>query len=59
LQHVRRILVDCDADALLIQVEQVGVACHTGHRSCFYRAVEGESLAEVEPVLIDPDQVYG
>ena len=32
LQHVRRILVDCDADAVLIQVEQVGVACHTGHR---------------------------
>jgi len=58
-QHVKRILVDCDADAVLIQVEQVGVACHTGHRSCFYRAVEDGSLTEVEPVLIDPQQVYG
>jgi phosphoribosyl-AMP cyclohydrolase len=59
LQHVKRILVDCDADAVLIQVEQVGVACHTGRRSCFYRAAEGESLVEIEPVLIDPAQVYG
>jgi phosphoribosyl-AMP cyclohydrolase len=58
-QHVKRILVDCDADAVLIQVEQVGVACHTGHRSCFYRAVEDGSLTEVEPVLIDLQQVYG
>jgi phosphoribosyl-AMP cyclohydrolase len=58
-QHVKRILVDCDADAVLIQVEQVGVACHTGHRSCFYRAVEDGSLTDVEPVLIDLQQVYG
>lgn len=59
LQHVKRILVDCDADAVLIQVEQVGVACHTGHRSCFYRAAEGEMLIEQEPVIVDPETVYG
>ena len=59
LQHVKRILIDCDADAVLIQVEQVGVACHTGHRSCFYRAVEGETLIEQEPVIVDPETVYG
>jgi phosphoribosyl-ATP pyrophosphohydrolase/phosphoribosyl-AMP cyclohydrolase len=37
IQKVKRILFDCDADALLVQVEQVGVACHTGRMSCFYR----------------------
>lgn len=43
-QHVREVRVDCDGDALLLTVDQVGPACHTGHRSCFYRAVtpEGE-----------------
>ncbi len=41
VQHVREILVDCDADAVLIKVEQVGgVACHEGYRSCFFRRVE-------------------
>lgn len=59
VQHVKRILVDCNADTVLIQVEQEGVACHTGHRSCFYRAVEGETLVEQEPVLVDPQTVYG
>ena len=38
--HVRRILVDCDADTLLLFVEPTGPACHTGARSCFYRIVE-------------------
>lgn len=36
-QHVRRIYFDCDRDALLLEVEQVGSACHKGYRSCFYR----------------------
>lgn len=41
LQHVREILVDCDEDAVLLKVEQVGdVACHLGYRSCFFRRVE-------------------
>ncbi|GBC91620.1 Phosphoribosyl-AMP cyclohydrolase [bacterium HR15] len=48
-QRVKQIRVDCDADCLLILVEQQGVACHTGHRSCFYRAVEGDELREIEP----------
>lgn len=59
VQRVKRILVDCDADAVLIQVEQVGVACHTGHRSCFFREAEGSMLVEIEPVLVDPKSVYG
>ena len=55
LQRVTRILVDCDEDTLLYEVEQAGVACHTGHRSCFYRTLEGE---EITPRMFDPDEVY-
>ena len=40
VQHVKRLLLDCDADTLLVIVDSVGPACHTGHRSCFYREVQ-------------------
>lgn len=43
-QHVKQILYDCDADAVLIKVEQIGAACHTGKRSCFYRNEKGEEI---------------
>lgn len=43
-QHVKEILYDCDADAVLIKVEQIGAACHTGKRSCFYRNSKGEEI---------------
>ena len=51
VQHVERITIDCDGDALLVHVRQVGVACHTGHRSCFHNEAhsgngQGISLAE-------------
>lgn len=59
VQRVREIRVDCDQDCILIRVEQEGVACHTGHYSCFYRAVQNNELVEVDPVLIDPERVYG
>ena len=39
VQHIKSIKYDCDADALLLEVEQVGVACHTGKRSCFFREI--------------------
>ena len=55
VQQVRDIFYDCDGDCLLIQVEQTGAACHTGHYSCFYRNAAGE---EIEPATFDPDQVY-
>jgi phosphoribosyl-AMP cyclohydrolase len=42
---VERILVDCDQDALVLKVRTAGPACHTGARSCFYRALEGDALA--------------
>ena len=64
--HVQRVLemrTDCDQDAVWIKVEQVGAACHTGRRSCFYRKVEkadgGPRLAFAEAErLFDPDMVY-
>ena len=55
---VRRVLVDCDADTLLVEVDSPGPACHTGHRSCFYRKVDGENLTEIAPVIIDPEKMY-
>ena len=54
-QTVREIRVDCDADTLLYIVEQTGGACHTGHRTCFHRTVDGEV---VEAPVFDPDEVY-
>lgn len=41
-QYVKDIRIDCDEDTILLLVEQVGAACHTGHYSCFYRNIEGE-----------------
>ncbi|SCL74465.1 phosphoribosyl-AMP cyclohydrolase [Methanoculleus chikugoensis] len=55
VQRVCRILVDCDEDAVLYEVEQTGAACHTGHASCFYRTAEGEEIAET---VFDPEKVY-
>ncbi len=54
-QKVKQILYDCDQDALLIMVEQTGVACHTGHYSCFYRDLEGN---EIEKKRVDPAPMY-
>ncbi|NLN87691.1 MAG: bifunctional phosphoribosyl-AMP cyclohydrolase/phosphoribosyl-ATP diphosphatase HisIE [Syntrophomonadaceae bacterium] len=55
VQQVKEIFYDCDQDCLLIQVEQSGAACHTGHYSCFFRNAAGE---ETEPAMFDPQQVY-
>ncbi|MBO8158869.1 bifunctional phosphoribosyl-AMP cyclohydrolase/phosphoribosyl-ATP diphosphatase HisIE [Thermosyntropha sp.] len=55
IQEVKEMRYDCDADALLVKVEQTGVACHTGHYSCFYRDIEGE---EKEEALFDESKIY-
>lgn len=60
VQIVREIRIDCDNDTILLKVEQKGgAACHTGHKSCFYRVVEsdGTTRTEGEPVF-DPKEVY-
>jgi phosphoribosyl-AMP cyclohydrolase len=59
VQHVRDIRLDCDGDAVLLLVEQAGVACHTGRRSCFFRAMRDGALAEIAAPLADPDALYG
>jgi phosphoribosyl-AMP cyclohydrolase len=61
VQSVRDIAFDCDGDTLLIQVEQIGAACHEGYRSCFFRSREegGAGVKVTEPRLKAPDQIYG
>lgn len=59
LQKIHEILVDCDLDTVVFKVEQLGPgACHTGHRSCFYRKVDGETLQETEETVFDAEKVY-
>ena len=58
VQRLVEMRLDCDADTLLIRVDQTGVACHTGRRSCFFRRIEDGKLREVEPVLVDPGKLY-
>ncbi len=56
VQHVRDLRVDCDADTLLVSVEQVGAACHTGQRTCFHRHPEDlvAAAADAEPATAGP-----
>ena len=59
VQKVRELRLDCDADAVLVLVEQVGgIACHTGRESCFYRKLENGSWVTTDPVLKDPAAIY-
>lgn len=59
-QVVHALRVDCDADVVLMEVEQKGgIACHTGRHNCFYRELDAEGRwAEIAPVLKDPDAIY-
>ncbi|TWU61039.1 phosphoribosyl-AMP cyclohydrolase [Crateriforma conspicua] len=59
-QRVREVRIDCDADAILLKVDQVGAACHEGFASCFFRVVDSDGgVREVEKRLVDPAEVYG
>ena len=60
VQWVRAIYLDCDLDAILLRVEQVGgAACHEGYKSCFFRQVTPEGLKVIGPRVFDPAEVYG
>jgi phosphoribosyl-AMP cyclohydrolase len=59
VQEVREVRIDCDSDAILLKVEQVGgIACHTGRGSCFFRKLENGKWVTVDPVLKDPSLIY-
>jgi len=55
-QLIKEILIDCDGDSVLLKVKQIGGACHTGYRSCFYRRINGEIVGEK---VFDPEEKYG
>ena len=61
--HVQRLLgvrLDCDADAVLLSVEQIGgIACHTGRENCFFLELHEDGWREIEPVKRDPGEIYG
>jgi phosphoribosyl-AMP cyclohydrolase len=59
VQRLVELRLDCDGDTLLALVDQTGVACHTGRRSCFFRAVRDGALQEIAAPLVPPDQLYG
>jgi phosphoribosyl-AMP cyclohydrolase len=61
IQTVKSIAFDCDGDVLLIQVEQIGAACHEGYQSCFFRTVQSDGVTYkiTEPQLQTPEEMYG
>ena len=59
-QTLKELYVDCDGDAIVVKVDQIGdAACHTGRRSCFYRLKDGEGWKDVGVQVFDPAEVYG
>ena len=59
VQRLKELRIDCDGDALLVLVDQPGVACHTGRRDCFFRVPAPDGWREIADVKIAPEQLYG
>ena len=60
IQVVHDVRLDCDNDVVLLRVEQKGgIACHTGHRRCFYQRLQAAAWVDVEPVVKSPEDIYG
>jgi phosphoribosyl-AMP cyclohydrolase len=57
-QRVSELRIDCDADCILIAVEQTGAACHEGYASCFFRKLHDHQFVIDQSVLIDPKDAY-
>lgn len=59
VQKVREVRLDCDGDAVLLQIEQQGgIACHTGRASCFFSRLENDQWVEIDAVIKNPDEIY-
>ena len=59
VQKVKGLRLDCDSDAIVLLVEQLGgAACHTGRRSCFFREMQGDEITTCSPMIFDPKEVY-
>ncbi len=58
-QRLVELRIDCDGDTILLQVEQTGVACHTGRRSCFFRAVQDGALIQIMAPSFTSEELYG
>jgi phosphoribosyl-AMP cyclohydrolase len=59
VQELKELRLDCDGDSILLLVDQTGVACHTGRRNCFFRAVRDGELVTIAEVEVDPKELYG
>jgi len=59
IQMLKEMRFDCDNDTILVQVDQVGPACHTGRKSCFYKLIQGDQIIIDSDPLIDPETLYG
>ena len=59
VQSLVEMRIDCDGDTLLALVDQIGVACHTGRRSCFFTSAKENGTTRTREVLIDPEKLYG
>lgn len=57
-QSLKEFRWDCDNDTILMQVDQIGVACHTGRRNCFYLAIRDGEITEIADVVTDPNELY-
>ena len=60
VQHLKELRIDCDADTVLMKVDQVGgIACHTGRRNCFFQRFDGEGWEVTDQVITRPEDIYG
>lgn len=60
VQHLKELRIDCDADTVLMKVEQVGgIACHTGRRSCFFQVLENGEWVAADDIIRPPEEIYG